>query len=65
MSSNRCKGTENLLIMQDIELFFMIPATFFQHFSMIPATFFQHFSMIPTTFSQHFSMIPQRLVVAL
>ena len=54
MSSNRCKGTENLLIMQDFELFFMIPATFFQHFS-----------MIPTTFSQHFSMIPQRLVVAL
>lgn len=26
MSSNRCKGTENLLIMQDFELFFMFPA---------------------------------------
>ena len=36
MSSNRCKGTENLLIMQCFELFFMIPATFSQHFSMIP-----------------------------
>ena len=37
MSSNRYKGTENLLIMQDFELFFMIPAMFFTQFSMIPA----------------------------
>lgn len=48
MSSNRCKGTENLLIMQDFELFFMIPAMFFTKFSMIPATFLTNFSMIPT-----------------
>ena len=47
MSSNRYKVTENLLIIQGFEMFFMIPATFFLHFSMIPTTFFLHFSMIP------------------
>ena len=36
MSSNRYKGTENLLIMQVCELFFMIPTMFFTKFSMIP-----------------------------
>lgn len=47
MSSNRYKVTENLLIMQGFEPFFMIPAIFFCHFSMIPALFFRHFSMVP------------------
>ena len=56
MSSNRCKGTENLLIMQDFELFFMIPATFFTHFSMIPTIFLTNFSMIPAILGGLFSV---------